>query len=76
MVSQFLKLKKCLLANRSFAELPRVEQRIRMFIPLSDKRMPGRYLIVFHIQKGEGMVLPISARDMNPAERKYYEKHR
>ena len=36
----------------------------------------GRYLIVFHIQKGEGMVLPISARDMNPAERKYYEKHR
>lgn len=36
----------------------------------------GRYLIVFQIHKGEGMVLPISARDMNPAERRYYEKHR
>ena len=36
----------------------------------------GRYLIVFQIYKGQGMVLPISARDMNTAERKYYEKHR
>lgn len=36
----------------------------------------GRYLIIFQIYKGQGMVLPISARDMNSAERKYYEKHR
>jgi uncharacterized DUF497 family protein len=36
----------------------------------------GRYLIVFQIYKGQGMVLPISARDMDAAERKYYEKHR
>jgi uncharacterized DUF497 family protein len=36
----------------------------------------GRYLIIFHIHKGHGMVLPISARDMNHSERKYYEKHR
>ena len=36
----------------------------------------GRYLIIFQIYKGQGMVLPISARDMNNAERKYYEKHR
>ena len=36
----------------------------------------GRYLIIFQIYKGQGMVLPISVRDMNSAERKYYEKHR
>lgn len=36
----------------------------------------GRYLIVFFINKGSGVVLPISARDMDPSERKYYEKHR
>lgn len=36
----------------------------------------GRYLIILQIYKGQGMVLPISARDMNAAERKYYEKHR
>jgi hypothetical protein len=36
----------------------------------------GRYLIVFFIDKTRGMALPISARDMNPAERKYYAKHR
>ena len=36
----------------------------------------GRYLIIFQIYKGQGVVLPISARDMSPAERKYYEKHR
>ena len=36
----------------------------------------GRYLIVFHIRKISGAVLPISARDMDEAERKYYEKHR
>ena len=36
----------------------------------------GRYLIIFQIYKGQGMVLPNSARDMNTAERKYYEKHR
>jgi uncharacterized DUF497 family protein len=36
----------------------------------------GRYLIVFFIDKTRGMALPISARDMNPAERKYYAKHK
>ncbi len=36
----------------------------------------GRYLIVFFIDKKGGMALPISARDMSPAERKYYAKHR
>jgi uncharacterized DUF497 family protein len=34
----------------------------------------GRYLIVFFIDKKRGMALPISARDMSPAERKYYAK--
>ncbi|MEN6575466.1 MAG: BrnT family toxin [Phycisphaerales bacterium] len=36
----------------------------------------GRYLVVFFIDKKRGVGLPISARDMNPAERKYYAKHR
>jgi uncharacterized DUF497 family protein len=36
----------------------------------------GRYLIVFVIDKKRGAVMPISARDMDPAERKYYAKHR
>jgi uncharacterized DUF497 family protein len=36
----------------------------------------GRYLIVFFIDKKRGMALPISARDMDPMERKYYVKHR
>ncbi len=36
----------------------------------------GRYLIVFFIDKKRGMTLPISARDMDPAERKYYAKRR
>lgn len=36
----------------------------------------GRYLIVFFIDKKKGLALPISARDMNPSERKYYAKFR
>jgi uncharacterized DUF497 family protein len=36
----------------------------------------GRYLIVFFIMKKHGIILPISARDMDGPERKYYEKHR
>jgi uncharacterized DUF497 family protein len=36
----------------------------------------GRYLVVFQIYKGHGVVLPISAREMTSSERKYYEKHR
>jgi uncharacterized DUF497 family protein len=36
----------------------------------------GRYLIVFQIYKGHGVVLPISAREMTSSERRYYEKHR
>ena len=36
----------------------------------------GRYLIVFFIGKKNGMALPISARDMDDAERKYYGKHK
>ena len=36
----------------------------------------GRYLIVFFVDKKKGLALPISARDMNPSERKYYAKFR
>jgi uncharacterized DUF497 family protein len=36
----------------------------------------GRYLIVFFIDKKRGVVLPISARDMSSAERRYYAKQR
>lgn len=36
----------------------------------------GRYLTVFYIRKLSGALLPISARDMDDAERKYYERHR
>ena len=35
----------------------------------------GRYLIVFFINKGRGVALPISARDMDSSERRYYGKH-
>jgi uncharacterized DUF497 family protein len=34
----------------------------------------GRYLVVFYIRKISGALLPISARDMDDAERKYYDK--
>jgi uncharacterized DUF497 family protein len=36
----------------------------------------GRYLVVFYIRKVSGVILPISARDMDNAERKYYERQR
>jgi hypothetical protein len=36
----------------------------------------GRYLAVFFIMKKHGIILPISARDMDAAERRYYGKHR
>ena len=32
----------------------------------------GRYLVVFFIRKRRFAALPISARDMTPAERRYY----
>ena len=36
----------------------------------------GRHLTVFYIDKGGGAALPISARDMDRSERRYYDKHR
>ena len=36
----------------------------------------ARHLIVFFISKKRGMALPISARDMNASERKYYGRHK
>lgn len=36
----------------------------------------GRYVMVFYIRKLTGALLPISARDMDDAERKYYEHHK
>ena len=36
----------------------------------------GRYLMVFYIRKLTGTLLPISARDMDDAERRYYAQHR
>jgi uncharacterized DUF497 family protein len=32
----------------------------------------GRYLIVFFVRKIDGRALPLSARDMTPAERRLY----
>ncbi len=36
----------------------------------------GRYILVFFIFKKPDSALPISARDMSPSERRYYEKKR
>ena len=36
----------------------------------------GRYLIVFYILKPTNAILPISARDMDDAERKYYGRQK
>lgn len=36
----------------------------------------GRRLVVLFIDKKRGRALPISARDMDDAERRYYEKRR
>jgi uncharacterized DUF497 family protein len=36
----------------------------------------GRYLIVFFVLKQHTAALPISARDMTQAERKYYDKQK
>ena len=36
----------------------------------------GRYLVIFYIRKLIGAILPISARDMDDGERKYYGKQK
>lgn len=36
----------------------------------------GRYLTVFYIRKLKGAILPISARDMDDSERRYYGKQK
>ena len=36
----------------------------------------GRYLVIFFIYKHYGRALPISAREMNDAERRYYSGQR
>lgn len=36
----------------------------------------GRFLIVFFVLKPGGNAMPISARDMTQAERRYYERTR
>lgn len=36
----------------------------------------GRFLIVFFIRKAHGIMMPISARDMDWSERRYYERER
>jgi hypothetical protein len=36
----------------------------------------GRYLVVFFILKYQTAALPISAREMTPAERRYYAQQR
>lgn len=36
----------------------------------------GRYLLVFFLRKLPARALPISARDMTPSERQYYERQK
>jgi len=38
------------------------------------KTIDGRHLVVFFIRKYQSAALPISARDMTGAERRYYEQ--
>lgn len=38
--------------------------------------LAGRYLVIFYIRKSTGAILPISARDMDDKERKYYGKQK
>jgi uncharacterized DUF497 family protein len=40
------------------------------------KTRTGRYILVFFILKQEKAALPISARDMTSAERKYYDRQK
>ena len=80
MGSRFLKWKKSLVASLSSKPLVRrvakgLTKNEDVYSALG-QTYDGRYLIIFSIYKGQGMVLPISARDMSTAERKYYEKHR
>ena len=42
----------------------------------SGQTVGGRYLVVFYIRKLTGAALPISARDMDDGERKYYGKQK
>ncbi|MHB0879005.1 MAG: BrnT family toxin [Anaerolineae bacterium] len=34
----------------------------------------GRYLVIFFVYKSDGLALIISARDMDPSERRRYER--
>jgi hypothetical protein len=36
----------------------------------------GRYLVVFFVRKHSTSALPITARDMTPSERRYYNEQR
>src|ERR1051325_1614425 len=36
----------------------------------------GRYLVIFYILKLTGAIMPISGRDMDEAERKYYGRQK
>ncbi|HEX29731.1 BrnT family toxin [Candidatus Poribacteria bacterium] len=36
----------------------------------------GRYLVVFFVRKRSTSALPITARDMTPSERRYYNEQR
>lgn len=40
------------------------------------KTAGGRYLVIFFINKSAGRILPISARDMEDNERRYYAKQK
>ncbi len=45
-------------------------------LSVSGQTNAGRYLIVFFIRKAANTALIVSGRDMNSAERRYYERKR
>ncbi len=47
-----------------------------MFMPLLVKLSADAIIVVFYIRKLTGAILPISARDMDDGERKYYGKQK
>jgi uncharacterized DUF497 family protein len=57
-----------------FAEKGRVEGE-NLYVAYG-QTSAGRYLVIFFIRKHETAAMPISARDMTPAERRYYREQK
>jgi len=76
MVFRRMKLKMFLIRSHTYESVSKGKVKGENVYAAFGQTTGGRYLVIFYIRKSAGSIVPISAREMDDKERRYYGKQK